>query len=62
MLLGDSLTGIARWRSGFKYGWFCGGFRDRVHFGPRKGKGPGGSRGAERADRYKQLFSSDTDA
>ena len=38
------------------------GFRARVHFGARKGKGLGGSRGAERADRFKQLFSSDTDA
>ena len=33
-----------------------------VHFGARKGEGPGRNRGAVRADRFKQLFSSDTDA
>ena len=34
----------------------------RVHLGVRKSKGPRGSKSAERADGFKQLFPSDIDA
>ena len=60
-LLGDSLSGGLRWRGGFRGGWFCGGFGARVHLGARKSKGLGGSRSAERADGFKQLFPSNID-
>ena len=60
-LLGDSLNGGLRWRGGFRSGWFCGDFGARVHLGARKSKGPRGSRSAERADGFKQLFPSNID-
>ena len=60
-LLGDSLSGGLRWRDGFRGGWFCGGFGGRVHLCARKSKGLRGSRGAERADGFKQLFPSNID-
>ena len=60
-LLGDSLSGGLRWRDGFRGGWFGGGFGGRVHLCARKSKGLRGSRGAERADGFKQLFPSNID-
>ena len=57
-LLGDSLNGGLMWRGGFRSGWFCDDFGARVHLGTHKNKGLRGSRSAERADGFKQLFPS----
>ena len=66
MLFGESLGGVARWRGDFKVIGFVEDFEVEFTLAlvnvKGSGGGGGGGRGAERTNRFKQVFPSDINA